>query len=146
MYEFAMNLHYKFLQNKIRTKINHIDSKWFPNRHASMIEIINNETGDYLILDFGDPVDFIPNILDDPKLKGLYTCQYHIYKHLNDSRIQKFTYMERHWGGVKYFEDIEWSIYDKSSSKYELKDNEFIFENSININNKDDCYKLNEYL
>ena len=107
MYEFAMNLHYKFLQNKIHTKINHIDSKWFLNRHASMIEIVNNETGEYLLLDFGDPVDFIPNILNDPKLKGLYTCQYHIYKNLNDSRIQKFTYMERHWGGVRYFKDIK---------------------------------------
>jgi hypothetical protein len=71
-----------------------------------MIEIINNKTGDYFILDFGDPVDFIPNILDDSKLKGLYTCQYHIYKHFNDSRIQKFTYMEKHWGGVKHFEDL----------------------------------------
>jgi hypothetical protein len=71
-----------------------------------MIEIINNKTGDYFILDFGDPVDFIPNILDDSKLKGLYTCQYHIYKHFNDSRIQKFTYMEKHWDGVKHFEDL----------------------------------------
>lgn len=106
VYEFAVNLHYKFLQNRVRTKINHIDCGWFPNRHASMIEIVNNETGDYLILDFGDPVDFIPNILDDPKLKGLYTCQYHIYKNFNDDRIQKFTYMERHWGGIKYFDDL----------------------------------------
>ena len=43
IYEFAVNLHYKFLQNKIRTKINHINNKWFPNRHASMIEIVNNK-------------------------------------------------------------------------------------------------------
>jgi hypothetical protein len=72
-----------------------------------MIEIVNNETEEYLILDFGDPVNFIPNILNDSKLKGLYTCQYHIYKHLNDSRIQKFTYMEKHWSGIKYFEDLK---------------------------------------
>ena len=107
MYEFAINLHQTFLQNRIRTKINHVNCSFFPNRHATMIEIVNDETGEYLVLDFGDPViDFTLDLLKDPKLKKLYTCQYHIYKHFNDDRIQKFTYMEKHWNGVKYFDDL----------------------------------------
>lgn len=33
----------------------------------------------------------------------------------------------------KYFEDHEWTFHDKSSTKYQLNDDEFIFDNSINI-------------
>jgi hypothetical protein len=74
-----------------------------------MIEIKNNQTGEYIILDWGDPIDFIPNLLTDSKLKNLYTCQYHIYKNFNDDRIRKFTYMEKHWEGTFNFtpHDIE---------------------------------------
>ncbi len=36
----------------------------------------------------------------------------------------------------KYFEDHEWTFHDNSSTKYELGNDEYIFDNSININYK----------
>ena len=98
IYHFANNL-YNELKKKYEIQIYHINCNTVLNRHASMIELVDDE-GLITIFDFGDPVPFINEILNEDNLKNLYTTQYHLYSKFND-KVKKFTYMEKHWGGVK---------------------------------------------